>query len=473
MKGMFIHYCEYCGADMPDGASFCGRCGRVSDNEQPQQGVRYSSVNDPTQQIGTQSDTPYPLKRTTRKPYQHTPLPSEPEPQPYSSMADQPVAGYQQRNTPPSSWQQGPPPVTPAAQPNARPYPAQSPLVIGGGPSSPGAKPRRPFRSRRGCQIGCLGTLLLFIVLGGLFIVTMQKVLAFGSAISTQAPLTTQTNFMNTSDRVNILIMGYGGTGHDGAYLTDSLVVMSLLPQSHKTTLLSVPRDLWVQYPPSSGNYTKINAIYTNASNGNANPIAGGAAIAQKVSLVTGLDVKYWKRLNFAGFRKFIDAIGGVDVNVPDAFTARYPKNDDPAINASWITVHFSKGMQHMDGATAIVYARARYVLDNNAEGSDFARSQRQQLIMKAALSKLKDWHTWPSIYGALDALKQTMYSNLSLADLTQFALKMDLNNAHRLGLSNDNVLADSTSNDGQSILLPRNNDWQAIVNYVKQGLYN
>lgn len=470
-----MHSCEYCGADMPDGASFCGRCGRVSTNAQPQQTPGYSPADEPTNQIGAQSDTPYPIKRSTRQPYQYNALPPEPEPQPYRSVVDQPAARYSQRTPSPSSWQQGP---APAAQQNAQPYPAQpypaqSPLVIGGAPSSPGAKPRRPFRRRRGCQIGCLGTLLLFFILGGLLIVTAQKVLAFGSAISTQSALSTQTGYMNTSDRVNILIMGYGGAGHDGAYLTDSLVVMSLLPQSHKTTLLSVPRDLWVQYPPSSGNYTKINAIYTNASNGNANPVAGGEAIAQKVSLVTGLDVKYWMSINFAGFRKFIDAIGGVDVTVPDAFTARYPKNDDPAINASWITVHFSKGPMHMDGTTAIVYARARYVLDNNAEGSDFARSQRQQLIMKAALSKLKDWHTWPSIYNALDALKQTMYSNLSLADLTQFALKMDLNGAHRLGLSNDNVLVDSTSNDGQSILLPRNNDWQTIVDYVKQGLYN
>ena len=71
------------------------------------------------------------------------------------------------------------------------------------------------------------------------------------------------------------------------------------------------------------------------------------------------------------------------------------------------------------------------------------------------------------------DALKQTLYSNLSLADLAQFALKMDLTNAHRLGLTNDNVLTDATSNDGQSILLPRNNNWQAIIDYVKNGLYS
>jgi len=329
-------------------------------------------------------------------------------------------------------------------------------------------------------MIGCLGALVLLILFTTFAIVTGQKVLAFGSAVSTQSPLSTQTGYMNTSDRVNILLMGYGGAGHGGAYLTDSMIVMSIIPSTHHTTLISVPRDLWVQYPPNSGNYTKINAIYTQASNGNTNPVAGGAAIAQKVQLVTGLQINYWMTINFTGFKKFIDSIGGVDVNVPDSFNACYPKNDDASINASWIKVQFNKGLQHMDGATAIAYARAREPLEvcgmgtseNQYELTDFGRSRRQQLIMQAALSKLKDWHTWPSLYSALDALKGTLYSNLSLADLASFALQMDSNGAHNLGLTNNNVLVDSSA-DGQYILAPRNNDWQAIINYVKQGLYN
>jgi LCP family protein required for cell wall assembly len=331
----------------------------------------------------------------------------------------------------------------------------------------------RSPRRRRGCLVSIVVVLLLLVVLGAIAIPTTQKVLAFGSAISTQSPLTSQTGYMGTSDRVNILMLGYGGSGHDGAYLTDSMVVMSLMPQSHHTTLISVPRDLWIQYPPNSGNYHKINAIYPIASNFNADPVAGGNAVAQKVSLVTGLNITYWITINFTGFRDFINAIGGVDVNVPDAFTANYPANDDPNINASWKKVQFVKGLHHMDGETAIEYARARYVIDNPAEETDFARSARQQLIMKAALSKIKDWHTWPNFFGAMDALKHTIYSNLSLADLAQFALKMDLNNAHRVGLSYSNVLMGDTSSDGQSILLPKNGDWNAIKGYVGQQLYN
>lgn len=418
-------------------------------------------------------------KQTSRRPYQY-PYGSTPQPGQQGRPAtyqQRQQAGAQNQGAQPTVYQQqqnqrvGNEVPAPAAVPDAQQYPYRQPGQMGSNPP-PTKKPRRS--RRRGCLISSIVVLLLLCVLLGFAAVLGQRVLAFGSAISTQSPLSTQTNYMNTSDRTNILIMGFGGAGHDGAYLTDSMMVMSLLPQSHHTTLISVPRDLWVQVPEGSGNYGKINSVYENAASAtNANPVAGGNAAAQKVSLITGLDVKYWITINFAGFREFIDSIGGVDVYVPDSFSSKYPANDDPSINPNWITVHFSKGMMHMDGQTAIEYARARYVFDNPAESTDFARSARQQIIMKAALSKIKSVSTWPSMYSALSALEKTIYTNLSLADLAQFALKMDLNNAHHVGLSNQNVLMDSTSSDGQYILLPQNNNWQLIISYVKQQLYN
>ncbi|HEY1352423.1 MAG TPA: LCP family protein [Ktedonobacteraceae bacterium] len=390
-----------------------------------------------------------------------------PENDPARPSYDRQWGGYEQTRKPyqypgsPTDWRE-PHSETPVYQPT---------LPAAGFARQQGrAQPRR--RRRRGCTIGCLGTLVILLVLAIFFFVTAQRVLAFGSAISNQSPLSTQNGYMGGSQRVNFLIMGYGGSGHDGAYLTDSLVVISLLPQSHHTTLISVPRDLWVQNPANSGNYSKINTVYTLAAQNNANPIAGGNAVAQKISLITGLRIDYWLTINFTGFKDFIDAVGGIDVNVPDSFTAKYPASDDPAVNPNWITVTFKKGQQHMDGQRAIIYARARYVLDNPAEGSDFARSQRQQLIMKAALTRIKQWQTWPHMFGALDKLQHTLYANLSLADLAEFALKMDLNAAHRAGLSNANVLADATSDDGQAILLPQNNNWALIPAYIQKQLY-
>lgn len=425
-----------------------------------------------------------PSRQQRRGPYQYPPQPRqnppqqppEPYPQQHLGFPGQQAHAQQQYG---GRGQQIPPVMPPpgnAVRPQS--YPEQGQKI--GNPAS-ARRPKRPLRRRPGCLAGCLIVLILLCVVGSFAFTTTQRVLAFGSAISTQAPLTTQTNYMNTSDRVNILIMGYGGGNHDGAYLTDSLVIMSLIPSSHHTTLISVPRDLWVQIPPNSGNYQKINAAYEIGSNNNANRVAGGSLAVQKVSAVTGLDVKYWVTIDFTGFRELINSIGGVDVYVPDSFNACYPKNDNANIDPSWIKVQFNKGVQHMDGETAIRYARAREPLEvcgkgtsqNLAELTDFGRSARQQIIMKAVLSKVKQVSTWPSLFNAMTALQHTIYSNMSLADLSQFALKMDLDHAHRVGLSNQNVLVDATAPDGGYILQPANGNWQAVADYVKQQLYN
>lgn len=436
----------------------------------------------PAGQFSYSNQKPLPNGQPTRKPYQ---FPGADAQEPTQPVYPQPTVQPTQPVYPQPAVQQTPQqyPLSQHGQPQnaygggrrGSPVPEDVPLYPQTQPVKVSLPPRqRPRRQKRRHPFGCLISVLLLVALGVFLFTTGQKVLAFGSAISNQSPLSSQTGYMGGNSRINILILGYGGAGHDGAFLTDSMVIMSLIPSTHHTTLISVPRDLWVQNPANSGNYTKINDVYpVAAGDTNTDPIAGGNAIAQKVSLITGLNVNYWMTINFAGFKDFIDAIGGIDVNVPDGFTAKYPANDDPSVNPNWITVKFTPGQQHMDGATAIVYARARYVLDNFAEGSDFARSQRQQLIMKAALAKLKDWRTWPSLFNAMDKLKQTLYSNLSLADLAAFAQKMDLNGAHHVGLTNDNVLMDATSSDGQDILLPQNDDWLLIPPYIQKQLYN
>lgn len=382
--------------------------------------------------------------------------------------------------------QQGQYPVPPyQGQPPSQgqsPYPGQSPMPgqqgyyqqNNMGPSgTPGfAPPRRGARRRNYRLMGCLTGLALLCILGILFVTAVQKASAFGSAISNQAPFSTQTGYMNTSDRVNILVMGFGGTGHDGAYLTDSMVVMSIIPSTQHTTLISVPRDLWVQVPSGSGNYSKINSTYSVASNNGQDPIAGGDAAAKKVSQIIGLNVQYWMTINFAGFRDLINTIGGIDVNVPRTFSSLYPKNDDPAIDAGWKTVKFTKGMAHMNGETAIEYSRARHSADP-VEGTDFARSARQMIVIKATLSKVKQPTTWPSLLNATSVLQHTIFTDLSLADLAQFSLKMNLNTAHRVGLSDQNVLEDQVAGGGQDILTARNGDWQGIITYVQQNLYN
>jgi LCP family protein required for cell wall assembly len=345
------------------------------------------------------------------------------------------------------------------------------------------SRTRRPAQRRRngccsGCLYGCL-SIIIAIIVGSIFFSNfampiIQQANAFGNAISNQPPFSTQSAYMATSSRTNLLIIGYGGENHEGAELTDSLAIVSLIPTDRHTTLIAIPRDLRVQYPPYSENYMKINAVYENADDGKADHSKAASAITQQASLVTGMSIPFWMTIDFHGFRDFINAIGGIDINVPDAFTANYPKNDNDQIDASMITIHFKAGEQHMNGETAIRYARARYVLDNANEGTDFARSQRQQLIIAAALAKLQPrlQHVsdWPQTLHMMAPLKQAIRTNMSLVDLTLFAQKMDLHGTYgKIGLSTNNVLQEIP---GTSDLEPQSGNWQLIPNYIQQNLY-
>ena len=346
----------------------------------------------------------------------------------------------------------------------------------------PPPAPPPPRRARTTRQFGRRGRIVRRVLLALLLLALLgagllaHRMWDFGNAISNQGPLTTQTRYMSGDGRVNVLVLGYGGGNHPGPNLTDTMMVISLNLSDHATTMISVPRDLWVQVPPGSGDYAKLNTAYVNGLDNGFNgiaagPVAGGAEAAQKVTEVTGLKIDYWLTINFSGFRALVDALGGVDVTVQTAFTARYPINDDPAVNAGWKVIHFDTGMQHMDGERAIEYARARYVLDPPSEGTDFARSARQQTLIRAILSRARQMSAWPGLSGATDALQQALYTNLSLADLALFSRKMDFTHGHRVGLTDQNVLVDAQSDDGQDILVPANGDWNAVRQYVASQL--
>ena len=170
-----------------------------NNQDDPTDPVRHSSAPQQGRQgdkliLGSFQD---PSKRSERRPYQY----------PYSSY---PQAG--QQASPGGAYTPPQYPNTPGAQRN--PYPQQ-------GQMPPGTPQQRPRRRRKGCLITSLVVLLLVCIIGVLTITTAQRVLAFGSAISTQSPLSTQTSYMGTGDRVNLLVMGFGGSGHDGAYRSD------------------------------------------------------------------------------------------------------------------------------------------------------------------------------------------------------------------------------------------------------------
>lgn len=178
------------------------------------------------------------------------------------------------------------------------------------------------------------------------------------------------------SDRVNFLLLGIGGAGHDGAQLSDTMLFGSFKPSTNELGLLSIPRDLYVNIPGYG--YSKINAA--NAYGEEQGADKGLDLASQVVSEILDEPVHYVIRVDFNGFATVIDQLGGVDICVDRAFTdAQYPEYEG---SPTYKVVTFDAGCQHMNGETALAYARSRH--GNNGEGTDFARAARQQKILLA-----------------------------------------------------------------------------------------
>jgi polyisoprenyl-teichoic acid--peptidoglycan teichoic acid transferase len=347
----------------------------------------------------------------------------------------------------------------PQQQPNVQPVPGYGdglPPDLSYPWDPQGQQPKRRRRRVGRWIVAILALLILPLIVRGLI---------FASAVSTE-PL--WSAHVSPTGDASVLILGYGGQGHEGAYLTDSLLLLHL--GSGGTAQISIPRDLWVQIPPDSGQYAKINSAYAYGRGEAGDPAAGGRLATHKVEQVTGLATDQWVTIDFRGFRALVDALGGVEIEVEHAFTSDYPANDDPTIDPSWTTVSFAAGKQRMDGETAIRYARARYA-DTAVEQGDFARSQRQQRLMAAINAKLRSPLHWWRAFAIMNALQPALKTNLAPIDLLTLFLRADTGNSARIRLDEGNVLENATSGDGQAILQPRGGDYDLISQYIRQEL--
>ncbi|MBN2100937.1 LCP family protein [Candidatus Dojkabacteria bacterium] len=166
-----------------------------------------------------------------------------------------------------------------------------------------------------------------------------------------------------------------------GLQNTDTIMIITLNHNTDEVTMLSIPRDTWVAHPNYPSYHSRINAIYSLCENEEKG--TGLACLVDVVQSVTNIDMQYYGMIDIAGFVEIIDLMGGVDVEVENAFTDyMFPNPQD----SGYITVSFDEGMQHMDGDTAMKFARSRHA--QSTEGSDFARARRQQKIIMATKEK-------------------------------------------------------------------------------------
>jgi LCP family protein required for cell wall assembly len=302
---------------------------------------------------------------------------------------------------------------------------------------------------------------------GQLFSFENLRQFAAGSNTPTGDALSTPDN------KLNILLLGIGGEGHDGPQLTDTIIYASFDRSTNKLGLVSIPRDLG--YPLGDGRYEKINAV--NAYNEMDHPGQGAELTAQDFSKVFNVRIDRVVKIDFKGFVDLINTLGGVDVDVPNSFVDHsYPTSDTGPNPNQWMTVSFTKGPQHMDGQTALEFVRSRH--GSNGEASDFARSRRQQIVISAvrerllSLGTLTNPKTMSDIWTALSSHIQTNLTAWDMLKLAPLAVHFSSSNIVNHVMTDDpNGQLIAGNVEGAFMLFPKNSDWSAIRNMMSDPL--
>jgi len=274
------------------------------------------------------------------------------------------------------------------------------------------------------------------------------------------------------NDYTNILLLGDGGFDRDGAGLLDTIMVASIDYEKNAVSLLSVPRDYYVDQTNNLGltrTGSRINQIYVNYGDID-NQDERYKIVKEAVGELMNLDIQYYMRTDFQAFVEVVDSIGGITVEVPKAiYDSQYPNANDNGYDPFSIAA----GLQEMDGETALKYARSR------KSTSDYDRSARQQLILEGIQQKILSKETLTSL-GTITDLYNSIQSNINtdmslreLAALAGFAYELDrshivMKQLHTNTTADGGFLYDgSRAIYGAAVVLPEGNNLDLIHKYA------
>uniref|UniRef100_A0A7C4TLB7 LytR family transcriptional regulator n=1 Tax=candidate division WWE3 bacterium TaxID=2053526 RepID=A0A7C4TLB7_UNCKA len=342
-----------------------------------------------------------------------------------------------------------------------------------------------------------LGILVALVGFGLLF---GKKVAALFDPVSIVSNVATP-KIKESDGRTNVLVMGIDrrSNGAETAVLTDTLLFASIGRLDGKVSMISLPRDLWVEANAGKGpHFMKINAVYS---------VDGVDELKRVVEEVLGMPAHYYVTVDFSLFKKAIDILGGIEINVEHAFIDyEYPvegreadlcgrsaedikkMEDQPTsvvFPCRYERVEFKTGAQKMDGDTALKYARSRK--GNNNEGTDFARAHRQQKVIMAvkdkalSLDTILDINKIKELY---DTYSENVETNISFEDMKGFYLlsqRTDISSVRsivlddRSGADEGGLLyhpTDSSLYGGAYVLIPKATDYSQIRAYVQKYIF-
>ncbi len=222
---------------------------------------------------------------------------------------------------------------------------------------------------------------------------------------------------------INVVLLGSDRRPGDGAWRTDVVILVSLDPDVPSATLLSFPRDLWVYIP--GWRWQRIN-LADGRGEESGFPGGGPALIKQTLQYNFGIPVHYYARVDFGGFKQLIDQVGGVDVaadcplydifpDVPDGQSDILSGVELSTVLTGTIDIPIA-GVYHLDGKHALWYARSRKTT------SDFDRSRRQQRVLRALWSAMREQDLLTQVPQVWDTFAQSVETDLTLNDMLYLA---------------------------------------------------
>lgn len=244
---------------------------------------------------------------------------------------------------------------------------------------------------------------------------------------------------ITAKDKATIMIMGVDERDDDVGR-SDTLMIASIDPKTNQASLLSVPRDTRVKI--KGHGFDKVNAAYAY----------GKEKLSQDtVENLLGVNIDHYVIINTKSFKKIIDAIGGIDIDVPKRMHYEDPWDDDGGL-----IIDFQPGMQHMDGAKAVTYVRYR------DEEGDLGRIRRQQDFMRACMDKIVSPAIIPKLPSVIKEVMDSIQTDLTFRQLLEFAgtLKQSKEN----GLKTDMVPGRPLYIDGVSYWIPNLNKLRMTV---------
>jgi LCP family protein required for cell wall assembly len=270
-------------------------------------------------------------------------------------------------------------------------------------------------------------------------------------------------------NHTNILILGTGGEGHDGEKLTDTIIIASLNAERGTASMLSVPRDLWLNLPGYQS--SRINKMYETLS-GTYGSEQALEILRTGVENITNLSIPYYVKVDFEAFTNVIDHLGGVEVVVEKSiFDTAYPKEDQ----SGYETFSIEAGTHVLDGQTALKFARSRH------STSDFDRASRQHKILSALKEKAQETDLLSSplllkkLYNEFSDHVETNISTLEMIGLGGMAQKFDQDKITSAVLIDTDILdvgsflytPERQLYGGAFVLVPIGNTYEAIQRFI------